>query len=85
MSVARSGCTHNRRVQSIDAYEAAYSHSLRDPESFWAEAAEAVHWQQKWTAIIDRSQAPFYRWYPGGLLNTCYCAVDRHASGWRAA
>ena len=70
-------------MRSIDAYEAAYSHSLHDPESFWAEAAEAIHWHQKWTAIVDRRQAPFYRWYPGGLLNTCYNAVDRHASGGR--
>ena len=34
--------------------------------------------------MIDRSRAPFYRWYEGGLLNTCYSAVDRHADGARA-
>ena len=43
-----------------------------------------MHWQQKWTKVIDRSRAPFYRWYEGGLLNTCYSAVDRHANGARA-
>ena len=71
-------------MKPTDAYDAAYSSWLHDPESFWAEAAEAVHWHQKWTKVIDRSRAPFYRWYEGGLLNTCYSAVDRHANGARA-
>jgi propionyl-CoA synthetase len=68
----------------MDAYQAAYSRSLRDPEAFWAEAAEAVHWNRKWTEVVDRSRPPFYRWFSGGLLNTCYSAVDRHANGPRA-
>ena len=67
-----------------DAYEAAYARSLREPEAFWANAADAVHWDRKWTEVIDRSRAPFYRWFPGALLNVCYCAVDRHANGARA-
>jgi len=68
----------------MDAYHATYARWLRDPESFWAEAAGAVHWDRKWTAVVDRSESPFYRWFPGGLLNTCYNAVDRHANGARA-
>ena len=28
--------------------------------------------------ILDDSNPPFYRWYPGGTLNTCHNAVDRH-------
>ena len=71
-------------MKSIDAYDDAYSRSLRDPDTFWAEAAEALSWQEKWTTVLDRSRPPFYRWFPGGLLNTCYCAVDRHANGPRA-
>ena len=27
---------------------------------------------------LDRSDAPFYRWFPDGRLNTCFNAVDRH-------
>jgi propionyl-CoA synthetase len=68
----------------MDAYHATYARWRRDPESFWAEAAGAVHWDRKWTAVVDRSESPFYRWFPGGLLNTCYNAVDRHAIGARA-
>ena len=61
-----------------------YSRSLRDPEAFWAEAAEAVDWHQRWTTVLDRQSPPFYRWFSGGMLNTCYSAVDRHANGPRA-
>ena len=67
-----------------DAYRAAYAQALRDPEAFWSDAAEAVDWQQKWASVLDRTRPPFYRWFSGGLLNTCYCAVDRHANGPRA-
>ena len=27
---------------------------------------------------------PFYRWFPGGQVNTCYNALDRHVEGGRA-
>ena len=64
-----------------DAYELAYSRWLRDPEGFWAEAAQAVHWNREWTAVLDRSRPPFHRWFPGARINMCYCAVDRHADG----
>jgi len=67
-----------------DVYGAAYAQALRDPEAFWSDAAEAVDWQQKWASVLDRTRPPFYRWFSGGLLNTCYCAVDRHANGPRA-
>ncbi len=71
-------------MKSIDAYDDVYSRSLRDPEAFWAEAAEAVDWHQRWTTVLDRRSPPFYRWFSGGMLNTCYSAVDRHANGPRA-
>ena len=70
-------------MPGIDAYHAEYANWLRDPESFWAAAAEAIHWDRKWSAVIDRSRPPFDRWFPGGLLNTCYNAVDRHADSAR--
>ncbi len=48
------------------------------PESFWAEMAEAIHWYKKWDKILDASRPPFYRWFTGGMVNTCYNALDRH-------
>ena len=65
-------------------YDAVYARSMEDPEGFWAEAAEAVHWYEKWDKVLDDSRPPFYRWFPGGVTNTCYNALDRHVEGGRA-
>ncbi len=59
-------------------YEDAYARSLDDPESFWGEIAKDICWTRKWDKVLDRSKAPFYRWFVGGELNTCYNALDRH-------
>ena len=67
-----------------DTYDAVYTRWLNDPENFWAEAAEKVHWDKKWDRVLDDSRPPFYRWFPGGLLNTCYNALDRHVESGRA-
>jgi len=67
-----------------DSYDAVYTRWLNDPENFWAETAEAVHWDKKWDKVLDDSRPPFYRWFPGGLLNTCYNALDRHVESGRA-
>jgi propionyl-CoA synthetase len=67
-----------------DTYDAVYTRWLNNPENFWAEAAEEVHWDKKWDRVLDDSRPPFYRWFPGGLLNTCYNALDRHLENGRA-
>src|SRR5439155_10406294 len=62
----------------------AYARSLPDAEGFWAEAAEQVHWYKRWEKVLDDSRRPFYRWFAGGMVNTCYNAVDRHVEHGRA-
>jgi len=57
---------------------AAFDRSLKDPAGFWGEAAEAVHWYKKWDKVLDDSRQPFYRWFVGGEVNTCYNALDLH-------
>ncbi len=64
-------------------YESAYRRSLDEPEDFWAEAARGVDWDQPWDRVLDDSGAPFYRWFAGARLNTCYNAVDRHVEAGR--
>ncbi len=59
-----------------ESFAAIYQRSIADPEGFWGEAAEAVHWHKKWRRVLDDSDAPFYRWFVGGELNACYNAVD---------
>lgn len=63
-------------------YQEFYRRSVEQPEEFWAEWAEKLHWYRKWDKVVDRSREPFYRWFTGGETNICYNALDRHvASG----
>ncbi len=59
-------------------YQTVYDRSMRDPAAFWAEAAELIDWDKPWDQVLDSSNPPFYHWFGGGMLNTCYNAVDRH-------
>ena len=59
-------------------YEQEYRRSLDDPEGFWGEVAQDVHWTKRWDRVLDQSNTPFYRWFRGGELNTCFNAVDLH-------
>ena len=68
----------------MSGYESVHRRSLEKPEDFWAEAAEQIHWDRKWDRVLDDSNAPFYRWFSGGRLNTCYNALDRHVEMGRA-
>ncbi len=61
-----------------------HTRSLQDPAEFWAEAAEDISWYRRWDRVLDDSNPPFYRWFPGGIVNTCYNAVDRHVESGRA-
>src|SRR5690606_20583472 len=53
-------------------YAEIYARSLRDPEGFWGELAQNITWTRKWDRVLDDSRPPFYRWFPGGELNTCF-------------
>jgi propionyl-CoA synthetase len=67
-----------------DSYADAYARSLREPEAFWAEAAAGIDWVRPFERVLDDSNPPFYRWFRGGVLNTCFNALDRHADRGRA-
>ncbi len=65
-------------------YQAEYQKSVDDPQAYWAEQAEALHWYKRWDKVLDDSKAPLYRWFAGGQFNTCYNALDRHVEAGRA-
>ena len=64
-------------------YDDVFAKSVENPEGFWAEAAEGIDWYKKWDTVLDASNPPFYRWFSGATLNTCYNAVDRHVENGR--
>ncbi|MCH8890830.1 MAG: HEAT repeat domain-containing protein, partial [Myxococcales bacterium] len=61
-----------------EAYDDVYQRSLEDPRRFWAIAAQDIEWVRRPRAVIDDSKPPRVRWFPGGMLNSCFNAVDLH-------
>jgi len=70
-------------VQS--SYAEAYRRWQQDPEGFWAEKAEAVHWHRRWNKVFDPALGVYGQWFAGGELNTAENCLDRHVAAGRGA
>ena len=69
-------------IQSLARYEELHRNAVADPEAWWSEQANALHWQTRWSRVLDWSNPPFARWFDGGKINACENCLDRHvASG----
>ncbi|MET0699057.1 MAG: propionyl-CoA synthetase [Mycobacterium sp.] len=68
----------------MSGYDELYRASIDDPVAFWSQAAKAVTWTREPEQVLDDSDAPLFRWFPDGELNTCYNALDRHVAEGRA-
>lgn len=63
-----------------------YRSSISDPETFWSQQAEHVHWHRKPSKALQRStnklpggiEHPHWTWFPDGEISTRYNCVDRH-------
>ncbi|MBU1319193.1 MAG: acetate--CoA ligase [candidate division Zixibacteria bacterium] len=69
---------HGSHMGSIDEFEAKYKQSIDDPEGFWAEAAEELHWFRRWDRVLNSDDAPFFRWFENGKTNISFNCLDRH-------
>ena len=47
-----------------------------DNSGLWQEAAQDIYWYRKPDIVLDSSRAPFNRWFPDGVTNACYNALD---------
>jgi propionyl-CoA synthetase len=64
-------------------YRETYARWQRDPEGFWAEAAAEIDWFEQPKAVFDPKAGIYGRWFPGGVTNTCFNAVDRQVNAGR--
>ena len=64
-------------------YDHAFAAARDQPDAFWGEAARAIRWTRTPTRVLDAANAPFYRWFADGELNTCDNCVDRHVDAGR--
>ena len=67
----------NARISSLEQYRELCDRSISDPEGFWTEHAERLHWlKMEHAPQWDYHKA--FQWFIGGKLNACYNCVDRH-------
>ena len=64
--------------ESVAATTGAHRDSITDPEAFWLRAAEAIDWHTAPSSALDHTDPHAWRWFPDGMLNTSFNALDRH-------
>ena len=71
-------CSQNANIADPDIYQRA----AKDPEAYWAQAAESLEWIRKWDRVLDW-KPPIAQWFIGGKINVSVNCLDRHVRGWR--
>ncbi len=62
-------------------YQRLYKQSVEDPEGFWREHGQRIHWFKPYSQVMDVSYAPddvHIRWFQDGTTNVSYNCIDRH-------
>ncbi len=67
-------------IKSPAEYEQLWKRADQDPEGFWAEQAEKLHWFTRWNQVLVWNE-PHAQWFVGGRLNVSYNCLDRHLDG----
>ena len=78
------GFSRAAHIKSLEEYRRLYDQSVKDPEGFWAEQAQALAWSRKWDRVLEWSP-PFAKWFGGGTLNLSENCLDRHVAAGRGA
>lgn len=68
-------------LPSRESYDALYRKSVEDPDAFWAEQAQRIHWFEPFQEVSRVSFASddvSIAWYLGGKTNASYNCLDRH-------
>ena len=69
----------------MSAYKSLFEKATGDSQGFWLDAANCIDWVLPPSSALDASRNPFYSWFPDGVMNTCFNAVDRHVMAGRGA
>jgi propionyl-CoA synthetase len=65
-------------------YQIAFDEAAQSPQSFWRRAAAQITWERPFDQVADNSHGLAVSWFQGGMLNTCFNAVDFHVQNGRA-
>jgi acetyl-CoA synthetase len=67
-------------VKSMAEYERLWQRAKDDPEGFWGEQAQSLHWHKRWDRVLVWNE-PHVQWFAGGQLNVSANCIDRHLAG----
>jgi acetyl-CoA synthetase len=68
------------RISSLAQYKRIYKESIQSPSKFWSKEAKELHWQKKWSKVLQWTP-PFAKWFVGGKINASENCLDRHLTG----
>ncbi len=69
------GFQRQAKVSDTSEYERMYRQSLDDPDTFWGDAANELHWFKTWDQVMEWDE-PFVKWFVGGKTNLAYNCLD---------
>lgn len=64
-------------IKNANAKSDIYDEANKDRLAFWEKQANKLHWDKKWSQVVDW-QLPFAKWFIDGKLNASYNCLDRH-------
>jgi acetyl-CoA synthetase len=67
-------------IKSVAEYEKLWHRAKDDPDGFWGEQADSLHWFKRWNKVLIWNE-PHAQWFAGGQLNASYNCLDRHLNG----
>lgn len=67
----------NRMTRKTD-YITEYQWAREDPNSFWETQSQAIDWFESPKTILQTDDNGIERWFPDGVMNTCWLALDYH-------
>ncbi|MEZ8629784.1 propionyl-CoA synthetase [Vibrio lentus] len=72
----------NRMNRKTD-YITEYQWAREDPNSFWETQSQAIDWFESPKTILQTDDNGIERWFPDGVMNTCWLALDYHCENGR--
>ncbi|NAZ54911.1 AMP-binding protein [Vibrio toranzoniae] len=72
----------NRMTRKTD-YITEYQWAREDPNSFWETQSQAIDWFESPKTILQTDDNGIERWFPDGVMNTCWLALDSHCENGR--
>lgn len=67
----------------MSTYEDEYQFAAARPEEFWRRQAHNIDWFEFPQTILHKDSNGIDRWFPDGVMNTCWLALDYHCENGR--